>query len=79
MLTIFLATTFGPLQRVLDTVELSVEQWAICIVCGRPDHRRGGGPQGLPSSSELDRGGDRQQCAAARDRLMSGTSAATSR
>ena len=34
LLTIFLATTFGPLQRVLDTVELSVEQWAICIVAG---------------------------------------------
>jgi Ca2+-transporting ATPase len=32
LLTIFLATTFAPLQRVLDTVELSVEQWAICIV-----------------------------------------------
>ena len=31
-LSIFLATSFGPLQRVLDTVELSVEQWAICIV-----------------------------------------------
>ncbi|MDF2735842.1 MAG: hypothetical protein K0S97_2466, partial [Chloroflexota bacterium] len=27
-------TTFGPLQRVLDTVELSVDQWAICIVAG---------------------------------------------
>jgi Ca2+-transporting ATPase len=34
LLTIFLATTFGPLQRVLDTVELGVEQWAICIVAG---------------------------------------------
>ena len=34
LLTIFLATTFGPLQRVLDTVELSVDQWAICIVAG---------------------------------------------
>ncbi len=34
LLTIFLATTFSPLQRVLDTVELSVEQWAICIVAG---------------------------------------------
>ena len=32
ILTIFLATSFGPLQRVLDTVELNVEQWAICIV-----------------------------------------------
>ena len=32
ILTIFLATGFGPLQRVLDTVELSVDQWAICIV-----------------------------------------------
>ena len=30
LLTIFLATTFGPLQRVLDTVELTIEQWAIC-------------------------------------------------
>jgi Ca2+-transporting ATPase len=34
VLTIFLATTFGPLQRILDTTELTVEQWAICIVVG---------------------------------------------
>ena len=34
LLTIFLATTFGPLQRVLDTVELTVDQWAVCIVAG---------------------------------------------
>ena len=32
LLTVFLATTFGPLQRLLDTTELSVEQWAISIV-----------------------------------------------
>jgi Ca2+-transporting ATPase len=32
LLTIFLATTFGPLQRVLDTVELTIEQWAICAI-----------------------------------------------
>jgi Ca2+-transporting ATPase len=32
LLTIFLATTFGPLERVLDTTELTVDQWAICIV-----------------------------------------------
>ena len=32
LLTIFLATTFGPLQRVLDTTELGVDLWAICIV-----------------------------------------------
>ena len=31
-LTVFLATTFGPLQRILDTTELSIEQWAICIL-----------------------------------------------
>jgi len=31
-LTVFLATTFGPLQRILDTTELSPEQWAICLV-----------------------------------------------
>ena len=31
----FLATTFGPLQRVLDTTELTIEQWAICIVASR--------------------------------------------
>jgi Ca2+-transporting ATPase len=31
-LTIFLATTFSPLQRVLDTTELNLEQWAICLV-----------------------------------------------
>ena len=32
LLTVFLATTFGPLQRLLDTTELSPTQWAICIV-----------------------------------------------
>ena len=32
LLTVFLATTFGPLQRLLDTTELSPAQWAICIV-----------------------------------------------
>jgi Ca2+-transporting ATPase len=31
-LTIFLATAFGPLQRILDTAELSIDQWAVCIV-----------------------------------------------
>jgi P-type Ca2+ transporter type 2C len=31
-LTIFLATSFGPLQRLLDTVELSPEQWAIALL-----------------------------------------------
>jgi Ca2+-transporting ATPase len=31
-LTVFLATTFGPLQRILDTTELTIEQWAICLV-----------------------------------------------
>ena len=31
LLTVFLATTFGPLQRMLDTTELAVDQWAICI------------------------------------------------
>jgi Ca2+-transporting ATPase len=32
IVTIFLATAFGPLQRLLDTVELSPEQWVVCIV-----------------------------------------------
>jgi Ca2+-transporting ATPase len=32
VVTIFLATAFGPLQRLLDTVELSPEQWLVCIV-----------------------------------------------
>src|SRR4029077_13745889 len=32
LLTVFLATTFGPLQRILDTTELTVGQWALCIV-----------------------------------------------
>ena len=31
ILTIILATTFGPLQRVLDTVDLTVDQWVPCI------------------------------------------------
>ena len=30
LLTIFLATTFGPLEGMLDTTELTVQQWAIC-------------------------------------------------
>ncbi len=34
ILTILLATQFGPLQRVLDTVELTVGQWALCVVVG---------------------------------------------
>jgi Ca2+-transporting ATPase len=32
LLTIFLATTFGPLERILHTTEMTVEQWAICGV-----------------------------------------------
>ena len=32
ILTILLATQFGPLQRILDTVELTVAQWALCVV-----------------------------------------------
>ncbi len=32
VLTIFLATTFGPLERVLDTTELDPGLWAICIL-----------------------------------------------
>jgi magnesium-transporting ATPase (P-type) len=32
LLTVFLATTFGPLERLLDTSELSPNQWAICVV-----------------------------------------------
>ena len=32
LLSIFLATTFGPLERILDTTELNVQQWAISIV-----------------------------------------------
>jgi P-type Ca2+ transporter type 2C len=31
LLTIFLATTFGPLEGMLDTTELTIQQWAICI------------------------------------------------
>ena len=31
VLTIFLATSFGPLQRLLETTDLTVEQWAVCI------------------------------------------------
>jgi len=34
LLSIFLATTFGPLERILDTTELNVQQWAISIVLG---------------------------------------------
>ena len=32
LLSVFLATTFGPLQRILDTTELNIQQWAISIV-----------------------------------------------
>src|SRR6476661_4838451 len=31
LLSVFLATTFGPLQRILDTTELTLQQWAISI------------------------------------------------
>jgi Ca2+-transporting ATPase len=31
LITIFLATSFGPLQRLLDTSELAPEQWILCI------------------------------------------------
>jgi Ca2+-transporting ATPase len=34
ILTIILATQFGPLQRILDTVELTGNQWLICIGAG---------------------------------------------
>ncbi len=58
LLTIFLATTFGPLQRVLDTVELTVEQWALCIVVAAIDHRRRRSPQVLPPEERHRRGGE---------------------
>lgn len=32
ILTILLATQFGPLQQILDTVELTVGEWALCVV-----------------------------------------------
>ena len=32
ILTIILAAQFGPLQRLLDTVDLSAEQWLVCIL-----------------------------------------------
>jgi Ca2+-transporting ATPase len=32
VLSVFLATTFGPLQRMLDTSELTPEQWGLCLV-----------------------------------------------
>ena len=32
VLSVFLATTFGPLQRILDTDELTAEQWGLCLV-----------------------------------------------
>ncbi len=32
VLSIFLATTFGPLQRILDTTELDPGKWGLCIV-----------------------------------------------
>ncbi|MFL5779589.1 MAG: cation-translocating P-type ATPase, partial [Chloroflexota bacterium] len=32
LLTVFLATTFGPLERILNTTELTIEQWTVCAV-----------------------------------------------
>ncbi len=32
LLSIFLATTFGPLQRILDTGELTAELWGLCTL-----------------------------------------------
>ena len=46
LLTIFLATTFGPLQRVLDTVELTIDQWALW-----PSSRRRSSSSPRPASS----------------------------
>jgi Ca2+-transporting ATPase len=34
VLTAILSTTFGPLQRLLDTTELELEQWLLCIGAG---------------------------------------------
>jgi len=32
ILSVFLATTFGPLQQILDTGELTAEQWGLCLL-----------------------------------------------
>src|SRR5262245_34129369 len=32
ILAVFLATAFGPLQRILDTGELTPEQWGLCLL-----------------------------------------------
>ena len=59
LLTIFLATTFGPLQRMLDTTELTVQQWALCIVVASVDHRDRRDPEVLPpTTSARGRGAD---------------------
>ena len=39
VLSIVLAAQFGPLQRLLDTVDLNAEQWALCILVSLVDRR----------------------------------------
>ena len=45
VLTIILATELGFLQRILGTVSLSPDQWAVCIVVAALAHRGRGGPE----------------------------------
>jgi Ca2+-transporting ATPase len=65
-ITVFLATTFGPLQRILDTTELTAEQWAICLLASsliivvaevRKLFRRRGRPVPQPAAPQAALGG----------------------
>ena len=58
LLTIFLATTFGPLQRVLDTVELDHRAVGAVRRRRRIDHRHRRSPQVLPPEERHRRGGE---------------------
>ena len=56
LLTIFLATTFGPLQRILDTVELSRRPVGDLHRRGRLDHHRRRRSASSSAAGRVDRG-----------------------
>ena len=78
VVTIFLATAFGPLQRVLDTVELSPELWAVCIVVAGSvivvEEVRKADPPARP----VDGGRDHRTDARAHDRVVRASRLASS-
>ena len=50
VLTLFLATVFGPLEAFLKTTHLDVQQWLICTGRRTVDHRGLRDPEGDPAA-----------------------------